>query len=98
MVPDIATASGTILGPVPPLIVPMVTTAGERVRLALRLTTVCTPVTICAEVTMGSMVLHGLPPCPWLPVTLMFNISLAAVVAPVRQLSSPEGPGIRSEE
>ncbi len=86
MVPVISTVSGTIFGPVPPLMLPMVTTAGERVRLALRLTTVCTPLITWAEVTMGSMVFQGMPPWPWLPVTLILSMSLAAVVAPVRQL------------
>ena len=67
MVPVISTVSGTMLGPVPPLIVPMVTTAGDAVRLAFRLTTVCRPEMTRAEVVIGSTVFHGMPPCPCLP-------------------------------
>lgn len=43
---------------------------------------------------MGSTVFQGMPPCPWLPVMRIFSMSLAAVVAPVRQLTCPSGPGI----
>ena len=60
--PVIATVSGTMLARVPPLMVPIVTTAGDAVRLTLRLTMVWRPVTICAEVVIGSIVFQGIPP------------------------------------
>ena len=64
IVPVILTVSGTMLGPVPPLMVPMVTTTGDSVRLAFRLTTVWRPEMTRADVVIGSTVFHGMPPCP----------------------------------
>jgi hypothetical protein len=83
-VPVISTVSGTILARVPPLMVPIVTTAGDAVRSTLRLTMVCRPLTICAEVVIGSIVCQGMPPWPCLPVTLISRLSLLARAAPAR--------------
>ena len=85
MVPVISTVSGTILRPMPPLMLPMVTTAGEQVRLALRLTTVCA----VDHLGRGDYRVYGVPghaAMALAAVTLILSMSLAAVVAPVRQL------------
>ena len=57
----------------PPLIMPMVTTAGSRVMSTWRLTTVCRPSTTCAAVTIGSTPSHGIAPCVCRPSTLMLK-------------------------
>ena len=47
---------------IPPLMAPKDTMAGARVRSTWRLTMVCTPVMICAAVTIGSTPSHGRAP------------------------------------
>ena len=64
--------------------VPMVTTTGDSVRLAFRLTTVWRPEMTRADVVIGSTVFHGMPPCPCFPVTVISRVSLLAVVGPLR--------------
>ena len=84
MVPRISTRSGMMFSRTPPLMAPMVTTAGSSVRSIVRLTTVCRPSTTCAAVTMGSTPFQGAAPWVWLPCTSIFSLSELAMVGPGR--------------
>ena len=84
MVPVISTLSGMMFWRTPPRMVPRVTTAGSSVRSMVRLTTVCSPSTTCAAVTMGSTPAQGAAPCVWRPSTVIFSVSLLAMVGPGR--------------
>ena len=84
MVPFISTESGMMLPRTPPLMLPMVTTAGSCVRSIWRLTTVCRPSTTCAAVTIGSTPYHGIAPCVWRPSTVIFKVSELAIAGPGR--------------
>ena len=84
MVPRISTESGMMFSRTPPLIAPMVTTAGSRFRSSVRLTMVCRPSTICADVTMGPTPSQGAAPCVCLPCTVIFSLSELAIVGPGR--------------
>ena len=84
MVPRISTESGMMFSRTPPLMAPMVTTAGSRFRSRLRLTMVCKPSTIWADVTMGSTPSQGAAPWVCLPCTVILSLSLLAIVGPGR--------------
>ena len=66
----------------PPLMAPMVTTAGSRVRSISRLTMVCSPSTTCAAVTMGSTPNQGIAPWVWRPLMVIFSLSELAISSP----------------
>ena len=68
----------------PPLMVEMLTTVGDLIRSVRRLTIVCSPSTICADVVTGSMARQGYPAWPCRPVTLMRSSSALAIAAPGR--------------
>ena len=76
--------SGMMFSRTPPLIMPTVTTAGSRAMSMPRLTTVCSPSTTCAAVTIGSTPSHGAAPCVWRPCTVMPKRSELAIVGPGR--------------
>lgn len=69
--PRISTESGMMFSRTPPLIAPRVTTPGWRFRSMLRL-------------TMGATPSHGAAPWVCLPCTLIFGLSLLAMVGPGR--------------
>ena len=83
-VPSISTDSGMMFSRLPPLMAPMVTTAGAVVMLSWRLTTVCRPLMICAEAEIGSTPDQGCEPCVCLPVTLTLKPSAPAIIEPTR--------------
>ena len=68
----------------PPRIMPTVTTAGSLAMSTPRLTTVCSPSTTCAAVTMGSTPSHGAAPCVCVPWTVIEKRSVLAMVGPGR--------------
>ncbi|MNT66253.1 hypothetical protein D3C72_2043050 [compost metagenome] len=76
---------------VPPLIEPMLKTAGSLVISSERLMTVCSALTICAEVTMGSTPSQGAAPWVCLPSTVMRTVSALARTGPLRQPITPLG-------
>ena len=82
IVPRISTVSGMMFSRRPPLMTPMVTTAGSCVRSICRLTTVCRPSTTWAAVTMGSMPDHGIAPWVWRPWMVILRLSALAIVGP----------------
>ena len=84
MVPVITTSSGMMFCRRPPWMVPMVTTAGSRVRSIWRLTTVWMPITTWALVVIGSTPNQGMAPWVWLPRTVIFRLSALAMVGPGR--------------
>ena len=59
--------SGTMFDRLPPVNRPTVTTAGASVMLTVRLMIVCSAITICEPITIGSMPPHGTAPCVWRP-------------------------------
>ena len=61
--PSSSTVSGTMLKRLPPLKAPIVTTAGASVMFTVRLTMVCSDITICAPMTIGSTPAQGTAPC-----------------------------------
>jgi hypothetical protein len=73
MVPRISTLSGMMFSRTPPRMVPTVTTAGSWVMFRLRLTTVCSPSTTWAAVTIGSTPIQGAAPWVWRPCTVIFS-------------------------
>ena len=73
IVPRISTLSGMMFSRLPPRIMPTVTTAGSRVMSTLRLTTVCSPSTTWAAVTIGSTPSQGAAPWVCLPCTVMWK-------------------------
>ena len=84
MVPRISTDSGMMFSRKPPWMVPMVSTAGSRVRSVWRLITVCRPSTTWADTTIGSTPAQGMAPWVWLPCTVIFRLSALAIVGPGR--------------
>ena len=68
---------------VPPWIEPTVTTAGS-IGFISRLTIVCRSRTSLAAITIGSIVLSGLAPCPPRPFMVMSTLSTLASVKPGR--------------
>ena len=83
-VPSITTLSGMMLLRIPPLNAPTVTIAGTDVMSDWRLMIVCSPITICEPMTMGSTPSHGRAPCVWRPCTVSVNEFDAAIVGPAR--------------
>ena len=84
MVPRISTDSGMMFSRRPPLIAPIVTTAGSWVRSIWRLTTVCRPITTWAAVTIGSTPNQGIAPWVWRPWIVILRLSALAIVGPGR--------------
>ena len=68
----------------PPVKRPTVTTAGASVMFTMRLMMVCSPITTCEPMTMGSMPPHGTAPCVCRPVIVIRNESALAMVGPER--------------
>ena len=63
---------------------PTVTTAGAWAMFTVRDTIVCSAVTICAPITIGSTPPHGTAPCVCLPVISIVNSSALAINGPER--------------
>ena len=83
-VPIISTWSGMMLLRMPPLMAPTDTTAGCAVMSIWRLTSVCRPITICAEATIGSTPPQGFDPWVCSPLTRIRKRSDAAMNGPAR--------------
>lgn len=84
MVPVISTLSGMIFPTEPPLMVVMLTTAGDFIKSVRRLTIVCKPSTICDAMVIGSTARQGKPAWPCRPMTLMRSPSALARAGPPR--------------
>ena len=84
IVPTSRAVSGMMLKRTPAWNWPTVTTAGARVMSTLRLTMVWSAVTICEPTTTGSTPRHGIDPCVCRPLTMISNVSEAAMNEPLR--------------
>ena len=68
---------------------PIDTTAASSSKRSSRLTMVCKPMIICAEVVTGSTLFHGYAPWACLPLTTILNGSTAAMIPPWRYRTLP---------
>jgi hypothetical protein len=84
IVPTSRALSGMMLLRTPDWNWPTVTMAGSSVMLTLRLTMVCSAVTICAPITMGSTPCHGVAPWVWRPLIVISKLSEPAMKGPLR--------------
>jgi hypothetical protein len=50
----------------------------------VRLMIVCSAITTCDPITIGSMPPHGTAPCVWRPLIRMLNVSALAISGPDR--------------